>query len=223
MLLLGLHLLKVFRSYYFLLQDLFIFCSTPISLTSRVFTINLGNMTHPVVTRLGVKQFWYNHWYTDNNKASYINQDVTLRKLLSFYLNYGLTTKSSFFVHEYWYNKKYRYLRLSESTNYSITFRRYFYSNNTLSIEHSYLLRNFTGEYFPLKVWLFRYQGWFILSVKWFKPKKKRIRRDRRGVSSHVPTASRLTKSNAISKRFKIITLLVYQHLKSPLNYEYGF
>ena len=51
-------------------------------------------------------------------------------------------------------------------------FRRYFYTNDTLSIEHSYLIRNKTPEFFPMRTWIMKYAGWVIFSVQWFKPLK---------------------------------------------------
>lgn len=180
-------------------------------------------MTHPVVTRLGIKQFWYNHWYSDTMQASNLKQDKSLRQLLEFYLNYGLTTKSGLFIHEYWYNKKYTRLRLAESTNYTRSFRRFYFTNETLSIEHSYLVRNRTGEYFPLKVWLFRYQGWFIISVKWFKPRKSKFRNAAGNAPSHLSVAARTTKVPAAARRLKLLSLLLLNTTRGRDTHSYMF
>ena len=112
----------------------------------------MGNISSPVITRLGVNQFWYKHWYSDTMHADYLKQDKFLTKLIRLYLNYGLTYKSNLFIHEYWYKPNYKRLRTENTLDYSKCFRRFFYTNDTLGIEHSYLLRNKTPEYFPMKL-----------------------------------------------------------------------
>lgn len=180
-------------------------------------------MTHPVVTRLGVNQFWYRHWYSDTTHTANLHQDQLLIKLVYLYLNYGLTIKSNFFVHEYWYKPSYVTLRTLNVTDYSKCFRRFFYTNDTLGIEHSYLIRNRTPEYFPLKLWLFRFGGWFIVSIKWFKPIKTKARRRRRkGGASYITTINRGFKVGPLTRRIKVLTSLL---LNSPLTQaaEYNF
>ena len=73
---------------------------------------------------------------------------------LKLYLNYGLTQKSHFFIHEYWYKfTQSKQIKLqNEFRAYNIFFRRFFYSNNIVGIEHTFLLRNQTPEYFPMSI-----------------------------------------------------------------------
>ena len=56
-------------------------------------------------------------------------------------------------------------------------FRRFFYSNDIVGIEHSYLLRNHSGEYFSFRLWVMKFLGWVVFSLQWFKPIKKRSKR----------------------------------------------
>jgi hypothetical protein len=107
----------------------------------------MGNMGYPVVTRIGINQFWYHHWYSDVNYSSNLKQDNLFDKLVYMYLRYGLTLQNNPFFHEYWYRKTNKPLRtkLLNSKNNKF-FRRFFYENTTLSIEHSFFLRNETGE-----------------------------------------------------------------------------
>ena len=106
----------------------------------------MGNMGYPVVTRIGINQFWYRHWYSDVNYSSNLKQDNLFDKLIYMYLKYGLTLQNNQFFHEYWYRKTNKPLRtkLLNSKNNKF-FRRFFYENTTLSIEHSFFLRNETG------------------------------------------------------------------------------
>lgn len=130
-------------------------------------------MGNPVSTRLGVNQFWYKHWYSDSSRALELRQDESLETLISFYLQYGITFQTNPFIHEYWYRKNMKNIRIVvQSKLNSRFFRRYFYTNDTLSIEHSYLIRNKTPEFFPMRTWIMKYAGWVIFSVQWFKPLK---------------------------------------------------
>ena len=120
----------------------------------------MGNMGHPVITRLGINQFWYKHWYSDSSKQMNIKQDDAFSLLLNLYLNYGLTFKTNPFIHEYWYKKFSKKIRINEQEKKNTKFfRRFFYTNDNLSIEHSYLVRHRTAEYFPMRHWVMKYGG----------------------------------------------------------------
>lgn len=178
-------------------------------------------MSNPLITRLGSNQFWYRHWYSANNYSNCLRQDSLIEKLLILYLNHGLTLTSSPFVHEHWYGRPYTKTRLSNATDYSKFFRRFFYSNTVVGVEHSYLLRNRTGEYFPMKVWLFRYVGWFVISVQWFKPVKgKRRRVDSKRSISQISAATKRTNSPSHLRRLSLIS----SYVQNPLgrkNYNF--
>lgn len=135
-------------------------------------------MGNPVSTRLGINQFWYKHWYSDTNRKLNFKQDSVLESFIILYLQYGTLYQSNPFLHEYWYKKNVKYTRvvLHSKTN-AKAFRRFFYTNDTLAIEHSYLIRNKTPEYFPMRMWVFKYDNWIINCVNWFKPLKIKIRR----------------------------------------------
>ena len=51
-------------------------------------------------------------------------------------------------------------------------FRRFFYNNLTLQIEHSYLIRNEVAEYFPFRLWVLRYKSWLVIVLNWYRPQK---------------------------------------------------
>ena len=71
-------------------------------------------MGNPVITRLGINQFWYKHWYSDSSRQLNLKQDDSLSLLLDLYLNYGLTFKSNPFIHEYWYKRFSKKIRTYE-------------------------------------------------------------------------------------------------------------
>lgn len=129
-------------------------------------------MSNPTITRLGINQFWYNHWLSSNNYSSFTNQDNINSEFIQNYINYGATINNNMFMHEYWYSKKHRKVRTAPSRSYMQFYRRHYYSNNVVGIEHSYLIRYTTGEYFPLRTWYLRYNNWLIIAIQWFKPDK---------------------------------------------------
>lgn len=53
-------------------------------------------------------------------------------------------------------------------------FKRFYYSNSVLGIEHSFFIRNTTPEFFNFKPWIFFYNGWLVLIICWFKPPKNK-------------------------------------------------
>jgi hypothetical protein len=89
-------------------------------------------------------------------------------------LRYGFFFNKSLFFYNYWYKnfpKKDNFF-IKDDEHLNNYYRRYFYSHKTLSIEHSYLLREKTPEYFPLRTYFIKYLNWIVVSVQWFKPAK---------------------------------------------------
>ena len=167
-------------------------------------------MGNPVSTRLGINQFWYRHWYTDSTKMLNLKQDESFEQLISFYLQYGLTIQTNPFVHEYWYRRHLKSTRVAtQNKNNSRFYRRFFYTNDALGIEHSYLIRNKTTEHFPMRTWVLRYGGWLIFSVQWFKPlKTKTAQKPLSRSSSYVGAVVKSTPSASLTKRVKLLLLL---------------
>jgi len=183
----------------------------------------MGNMGNPLITRLGINQFWYKSWYSDKFFSANLHQDNLFEVLLKLYLNYGLTFSTNPFWNDYWYNK-------STSKGFTPThikninfFRRFFYTNDVLNIEHSYLLRNRTGEYFPLRLWLLKHNNWVILSVKWFKPQKTKNLSNFRDYSpSYVKSIHVSGRDSVGANRLKLVMLFFLLKLNS-LKKEYAF
>ena len=172
-------------------------------------------MGNPVSTRLGINQFWYKHWYNDHSKSLELKQDESLEKLISFYLQYGLSFQTNPFIHEYWYKKNLKNIRIVVQNKLNIRFfRRFFYTNDTLGIEHSYLIRNKTPEYFPMRTWVLKYAGWIIFSIQWFKPlKTKTSSLIHKRSASYVGSVSRSTPNFILTKRIKLILLFTLKNL----------
>ena len=179
-------------------------------------------MGNPVITRLGINQFWYKHWYADQRYHSTLKEDEVLTKLISFYLNYGSVFQSNSFIHEYWYRSNTRKVRLTDQYVKNLrSFQRYFYTNDRLGIEHSYFIRYRTGEYFPMRLWIMRFGNWIFISVHWFKPvKTKKINRvvHKKKYVGSVSKSSQILRTN---KRLSLAKEWVCKNLNPILPYSF--
>ena len=192
-------------------------------------------MSYPLLTRLGLSQFWYKHWYASlrSTARENIQHDIIIETLLELYLNYGLTAIRSPLAHEYWFTKLRKRSDLLQP-NLNKFYRRFYYTNDILSIEHSFLIRHVTGEHFPLRTWLLKYHNWVILSFKCFKPNKSsRLRASASAQSKldfistmHVSNKNRLntpvTPLALQLKRLKLLTFFLKNKRYSPVN-TYSF
>ena len=131
-------------------------------------------MGYPVITRLGINQFWYRHWFSVKNFKKNSKQDRLFLDLLKLYLDYGLSFSNFIFFNSYFFGNKFKRFKYNMPIYNLKFFRRYFFSNEPLGIEHSYLLRYKTGEYFPIRLWLVRYSKWVMLFFSCFKPVKSK-------------------------------------------------
>lgn len=131
-------------------------------------------MGNPVITRLGRSQIWYRKWYTDLSYGNMIKINHTFENILNFYFKYGFFFNKNLFMHDYWYKNPFysKNLYNKEDKHLNLYFRRYYYAHKTLTIEHTYLLRSKTPEFFPLRLYILKYLNWLLISIQWFKPSK---------------------------------------------------
>lgn len=181
-------------------------------------------MGYPVITRLGINQFWYKNWYTDSDFMLSCQQDIIFQDLLKFYLNYGLTFSSNIFFNPYFHTKALRNVHIDYFIKNLKFYRRFFFSNYTLGIEHSYFLRYRTGEYFPLRLWMLRYSNWIIIFFNCFKPikKKKSKRRSLLTREAHAMAPDkRYYNSRIYFNRFKLIYVFIKHKFFKYLTYNF--
>lgn len=179
----------------------------------------MGNMAYPVVTRLGLNQFWYRHWYGDTNYNFTRNYKQTriFKYLFKMYLNYGLTFSNTVFLHEIFFSKPFKLVRRNLLIKNLKHFRRFFFTHDRLGIEHSYLLRYRTGEYFPLRIWVFSWSKWFIISFNCFKPIKKKSTRivrqpkDQFAISASMPSVQPIIQL----RRFKLLFIYLKKYFSN--------
>ena len=130
----------------------------------------MANMGYPVVTRLGISQFWYKHWFSDSSYLLYFKNDLHIINLLEIYLNFGITMTKNIFLSKYFF--KYLILNINYSLKNLKFFRKFYFTNSTLGIEHSYLLRYRSGENFRMRYWIIKYSNWVVICFTCFKPNK---------------------------------------------------
>ena len=177
-------------------------------------------MGNPVITRLGVNQFWYKHWYSDHKYNQVVKEDALITQFTKFYLNHGIIRDSNPFVHEYWYRKTYKKIRSSDQIYKNLkAFRRYFYTNDRLGIEHSYFIRYKTGEYFPMRVWVMRYGGWMFISVHWFKPLKSKRTRSFNHRKTTIGAMFRSTATHKTTKRISLANQYIHSKIYNQSTY----
>jgi hypothetical protein len=179
-------------------------------------------MGYPVITRLGLNQFWYRHWYSDLQFQENVKQDKSFTTLIKFYLNYGLTFINNIFFSEYFFNKKLKNIRLTNLVTNNKFFRKFYFNNNLLGIEHSYFIRYKTGEFFPLKIWILKYSKWVIINFTCFKPFKKNkvnLKSTVKELSSVNPSFSNVSTQSSFT-RYKILFIyLKNSFLKNDYNF----
>ena len=179
-------------------------------------------MGNPVITRLGINQFWYKHWYSDNFYSQTLQEDALLTTFVSFYLNHAAAFKTNPFLHEYWYKNTFKPTRIDKHQYKNLqNFRKYSYTNTRLGIEHSYLIRYKTGEYFPMRLWIMRYGGWIFLSVSWFKPVKAKRSQITSSKKKLVGSIFRSRASTSNLKRLALARQFISSQKYNNILYEF--
>lgn len=187
----------------------------------------MGNISNPIITRLGINQFWYKHWLSDHRFSNFrrvLGQDKCIEKLLYLYLNYGLIFRNNPFFHKFWFNSELSKQGVKTQFITLKYFRRFMYNNKSVGLEYSYTLRNNSGEYFPMKLWVLRFNNWVIISLHWFKPVKKKISPSFLGQKKRFAEAGVNSRGFALTNSLRL-KLLVFVFMKyyELSNSEYVF
>jgi len=173
-------------------------------------------MSNPTINRLGQTQIWYKNYYSDFSYSEFYKTITTFEKLLNIYFNYGLYLQNNLLFSNFWYKNYKPHVNKSNSFfqkyHTSLYFRKYYYTNKTLAIEHSYFLRLKTPEFFPLRLYIMSYNNWIIASIQWFKPSKNSstIKSTKIGkniintiITNNLPSTSQITRLKLISYLIK--------------------
>ena len=135
---------------------------------------------------------WYKSYYSDFSYSSLFKKISSFEKFLNKYFQYGIFYKNNLFTNKFWFKN---IKNTASQNNTPLYFRKYYYSHQTLTIEHSYFIRLISPEFFSLKLYILRYNNWVIASIQWFKPLKPL----RREGFNHKPNTRVATKTTPFS------------------------
>jgi hypothetical protein len=131
----------------------------------------MGNAASPIINKSGSIQPWNKIYYSNKLLRLRLKQSSNFLLILNLHLLYSNNFKSHPFLSNFWYKKAWTSRRLAVSSP-SLFFKRKYYSNSILGIEHSFLIRRSTKELFSFSARVLLYSQWFIFIITWFKPQK---------------------------------------------------
>lgn len=103
-------------------------------------------------------------------------------------------------------------------------YKRHYYTHDILGIEHTFLIRHKTGEYFPLKTWYMSYNNWIILAMHWYKPNKKKRRLNPMTDHNYLLLSNNSKEAKSLNNSFKkrkILSFISMSRDSNILNYSF--
>lgn len=145
--------------------------------SNEYFFFFLGNFKNPLINRWGLNLFWNQMWFKDKNYSIHLNNDKISKKLLLIFLYYGMNYYKNIYINKYWFNKIYKinnffnefYLKYYKLLNFK---------NKLINANFLFYNRIKKENIYNGKIWIFKYQNWFILNISFFQSlmlKKKSI------------------------------------------------
>ena len=114
---------------------------------SKDNNLHIGNTSNPVINRTGIIQPWAYQYLPNKTLKFKIKTINTILSIFKNYISHGNTSTPSVLASEFWYGKNLQ-IKPATSINYAQFFKRFYYSNSILGIEHSFLIRKQTPEFF---------------------------------------------------------------------------
>lgn len=186
---------------------------------------NIGNINNPSIAKWGLNLFWYNYWFADYKYHDFLHQDKLLRFFLHTYINFGLFFPKHPFFSKYWFKTP------AVNFNYDKIFNsQYFREHNTPYDESDnmgkYKLRNRIDCMYASRMWILRYDNWFIISFYCLRPKETDLVRKKKKIKKNAPDKLffdvSLLKTSKKFKRLKLLILYYYLY-KNTFNKTYIF
>lgn len=158
--------------------------------------------------------FWYSFWYSDNNYAANLKQDVAFTRLINTFLFYGLNLPHNIFANLYWYSKNFK------RNEFPTYFRWVNAVSKAFGETTRYQLRNEIDCVFPMRLWLLRYGNWLIINLYWFQPFKRK-RKMRVGFDKTEGDDFIISTPNNLSNIKKLKTLLSLKFFNYAIRKSY--
>ena len=188
----------------------------------------MGNMSNPCLNRWGSNIYWSVFWYSDNYYAKNLQHDRLFEKLLNIYLFYGLQSKTTFFLSNYWFYSKTQCESSQKLIVSNHNYYRWFeYYDSGLGKKFKDCLRAKTTDVYLMKLWILKFVNWIVINVYWFKPIKGKESVDRYQLNQSNPhdytyvSIGRNNNSTNI-KRLKFLTSqYFYKLVNQKLYYKF--
>ena len=134
----------------------------------------MGNLSNPVITRLGKNIFWNRLNYRDFRTYLLLQQDQLINYLLFFSVHYSCYNYWQIFFNKYWQSKLSAIYQLQIVTLPALYYQSREIKNEHIDIKISYLHRLQQLIIYPSRLWILRYQKWIIVNWFLFKPSQLR-------------------------------------------------
>lgn len=128
----------------------------------------MGNISNPVVNRLGVNVFWYNFWFSKNQYSYHLQKNKLILLLLQIYLKYGLDLPRNVYTDPYWFNHQ------SASVNKTNYYRWSLFFNELNKSQTRHRFRVNAGLFYKTRLVLLKYNRWLLVLTQWFEPDRRR-------------------------------------------------
>jgi len=129
-------------------------------------------MSNPSINRWGVNLFWYHQWFNDKNYNLWLQQDLSILKIVYTFLNFGLFCQTNIFTSPYWIKRLKNFNYYNE---FSTKYFRVMNFKNILTKEVSqYNERLRVENLFQSRLWILKFQDWIVINFYSYSPIKKR-------------------------------------------------
>lgn len=159
--------------------------------------------------------FWYNYWFTDYKYFLPLHQDKILRQFFFIYVNFGIFFPIHPLFNTYWYRVKDVKMNYDEDYN-NKHFRFYNTPYDDSELGGIYKTRIRISCMYSSRIWILRWENWFILSFYCLRPKEtnlviKKIKR-LLTIDSNLIIINK-SKNFKLLKRLKFVLFYYYSHL----------
>lgn len=177
--------------------------------TTKLWSI--GNINHPSIAKWGLNLFWYNFWFTDHRYFSPLHQDKILRTFFYIYVNFGMYFPTHPFINQYWYRS--RDVNFDFDLNYNFKcFRIHNTPYDDSDTMGYYRTREKLDCVYLSRMWILRFDNWFILSFYCLRPKETNLVIKKK-IKINVTNMNTITISRP--------TTLIFKRLKFIASYFY--
>lgn len=128
----------------------------------------MGNISNPVVNRLGINVFWYNFWFSKHKYSYHLQKNNLVLLLLQIYLKYGLDLPKNVYTNPYWFARNSAVVDKTKYYRWSLFFNEL----NKSQTRHRF--RVTAGLFYKTRLILLKYNKWVLVLTQWFEPDRRK-------------------------------------------------